>query len=83
MTVLEMVLAGFAIAWAARAIQSGRTFDHAWIGFVVGVALMLARRTFILGAVLAAVSFAVITLPLARAEWQRLHRRGGDGVRKG
>ncbi|HLU39591.1 MAG TPA: hypothetical protein VK081_09405, partial [Planctomycetota bacterium] len=76
MTLGDLILVGVGIAWFVHAANRGRVFEHAWVGLCIGVALMLSRRSFVAGAVLAAVSFALITLPMARAEWNRV--RGAD-----
>lgn len=59
--------------WVVRRARGGPCggFDAAWVGLSVGVALMLSRSWFALGAVVAGASFAAITLPMARVEWQR------------
>ncbi len=71
--ILELVVVIFVAVWVARRVRTGRicAFDCAWIGLGVGVALMFSRPWFTLGAVVAGTSFAAITLPLARVEWQR------------
>jgi hypothetical protein len=83
MSLYELILAVAAVAWIAQAARSGKHFEHAWIALFVGVGLLFTRRFFVLGLVLAAASLAVLTLPLARAEWQRLHERRDGRPRAG
>ena len=67
----ELIVAAILVTCIAKAVKRGRSFDCAWVGLFVGLALLCSRGMVALGAVTAALSFAVLTLPMARVEWQR------------
>jgi hypothetical protein len=72
--VVLLVVFGVVLVPARRGSVCGgrrgvQTFDRAWIGLFAGLALLFTRAFAPVGMVLAAVSFAAITLPMARAEW--------------
>ena len=81
MRLLELLVVGGLLLWVARLLRHAGKFDHAWLGLFLGVGMMLSRVCFVLGAILTCVSFGVLTLPLARAEWARVQgERARDGV---
>jgi len=82
MRLFELVAVVGAIAWISHALRHGGRFEHAWLTLFLGLGLMLSRIGFVLGAILACVSVGLLSLPLARAEWERLHdarSRGRSG----
>jgi hypothetical protein len=70
----EACVLALMLVWFVHAVRRERHLDMAWIALLVGLALMLTRRSFTLGAVVAAVSFGVLSLPMVRAELQRIAR---------
>ncbi|MEZ5963443.1 MAG: hypothetical protein R3F56_06305 [Planctomycetota bacterium] len=67
-----LVLCGV-LVWLSHTLRQGGRFDVAWLTLFVGLGLMLSRVGFFLGALLSCVSLGMLTLPLARLEWSRLH----------
>ena len=70
---LELAVVVGLVVFAVRRLRDRRAsaFDLAWVGLGIGVALLFTRAWFTAGALLTGGSFALLTLPMARAEMAR------------
>lgn len=83
MRLLDLFVVGGMCLWIANVLRHGGRFDHAWVTLFLGLGMMLSRTWFALGALLACVSFGLLSLPLARLEWARATRaRGADDAKR-